>query len=52
MIEGVLGAIASLGSAAAQNVFLSIGEQAVKRFKESRDWKKLVVESGQFFYSR
>lgn len=49
MIEGVLGAIASLGSAAAQNVFLSIGEQAVKRFKESRDWKKLVVESGQFF---
>ena len=49
MIEGVLGVIASLGSAAAQNVFLSIGEQAVKKFKKSRDWKKLVVESGDFF---
>ena len=49
MIEGVLGVIASLGSAAAQNVFLSIGEQAVKKFKKSRYWKKLVVESGDFF---
>lgn len=49
MIEAVLGVIASLGSSAAQNVFLSVGEQALKKFKESQDWKKLIVESGEFF---
>ncbi len=43
MIEGALGAIACWG-VLAQNVFLSIGER-YKKFKESRDWKKLVVES-------
>ena len=37
MIEAVLGVIASLGSSAAQNVFLSVGEQALKKFKESQD---------------
>ena len=49
MIEAVSGVVASLGSAAAQNVLFSIGEQAIKKFKDSKDWKKLVVESGEFF---
>lgn len=49
MIEAVLGVVASLGSATAQNVLFSVGEQAIKKFKDSQDWKKLVVESGEFF---
>lgn len=49
MLELLLGAIASLGTAEAQNVLTSAGESAVKNFKESHTWKKLIVGTGEFF---
>lgn len=49
MLELLLDAIAALGSVEAQNVLTSAGESAVKNYKESRAWKKLIVGTGEFF---
>ena len=43
MIELLLDAIVSLGSTEVQNVLTSVGESAVKKFRESQAWKKLIV---------
>ena len=44
MLELLLDAIVSLGIAGAQDVLTLAGESAVKKFKESHEWKKLIVE--------
>ncbi len=49
MIELLLNAIVSLGSTEVQNVLTSVGESAVKKFRESQAWKKLIVGTGEFF---
>ncbi|MDU1028769.1 MAG: hypothetical protein E7A50_04675 [Clostridiales bacterium] len=49
MLELLLGAIASLGIAGAQDVLTSAGESAVKNLKESHAWKKVIVGTGEFF---
>ena len=49
MIELLLDAIVSLGSNGMQNVLTSVGESAVKKFRESQAWKKLIVGTGEFF---
>lgn len=49
MIELLLDAIVSLGSTEVQNVLTSVGESAVKKFRESQAWKKLIVGTGEFF---
>lgn len=49
MIELLLDAIVSLGSTEVQNVLTSVGESAVKKFRESHAWKKLIVGTGEFF---
>ena len=49
MLEMLLGAITALGTAGAQNVLTSAGESAVKHFKDSHAWKKLIVGTGDFF---
>ena len=49
MLELLLDAIASLGIAGVQDVLILAGESAVKKFKGSHEWKKLIVETGEFF---
>lgn len=49
MLELLLAAIASLGTAEAQNVLTSAGENVVKKYRESHTWKKLIVGTGEFF---
>ena len=49
MIELLLDAIVTLGSAEAQNILTLAGESAVKKFRESQAWKKLIVGTGKFF---
>ena len=49
MLELLLGAITSLGTAGAQDVLTLAGESAVKKIKESHEWKKLIVGTGEFF---
>lgn len=49
MFELLLGAIASLGTAEAQNILTSAGENALKNYKEAHAWKKLIVGTGDFF---
>lgn len=49
MIELLLDAIVSLGPNEMQNVLTSVGESAVKKFRESQAWKKLIVGTGEFF---
>lgn len=49
MVELLLDAIVSLGSNEMQNVLTSVGESAVKKFRESQAWKKLIVGTGEFF---
>ncbi len=51
MIELLLDAIVSLGSTEVQNVLTSVGESAVKKFRESQAWKKLIVGTGEFLSS-
>lgn len=49
MLELLLDAIASLGIAGVQDVLTLAGERTVKKFKESHEWKKLIVGTGEFF---
>ena len=49
MIELLLDAIVALGSNEMQNVLTSVGESAVKKFRELQAWKKLIVGTGEFF---
>ena len=49
MIEQLFAAIVSLGSSGAQNLLTSVGENVGKKFKESYVWKKLLVDTGEFF---
>ena len=49
MIEQLFTAIVSLGSSGAQNLLTSVGESVGKKFKESYAWKKLLVDTGEFF---
>lgn len=49
MIEQLFAAIVSLGSSGAQNLLTSVGENVGKKFKESYAWKKLLVDTGEFF---
>lgn len=49
MLEQLFTAIVSLGSSGAQNLLISAGESVGKKFKESYTWKKLLVDTGEFF---
>ena len=49
MMELLLDAIVSLGPAEVQNVLTLAGESAVKKFRKSQAWKKLIVDTGEFF---
>ena len=49
MMELLLDAMASLGFNEMQNVLISVGESAVKKFRGSQAWKKLIVGTGEFF---
>lgn len=49
MLEQLFAAIVSLGTSGAQNLLTSAGESAGKKFKESYMWKKLLVDTGEFF---
>ena len=49
MLELLLGSIELLGFAGAQDVLTLAGESAVKKFKESHKWKKLIVGTSEFF---
>lgn len=49
MIEQLFAAIVSLGTSEAQNLLISAGECVGKKFKESYMWKKLLVDTGDFF---
>ena len=49
MLEQLCAAIVSLGSSEAQNLLTSVGENVGKKFKESYVWKKLLVDTGEFF---
>lgn len=49
MMEVLLNAIASLGAAEAQNVLTAAGASAVKNYKDSCTWKKVIVGAGEFF---
>lgn len=49
MLEQLFTAIVSLGSSGAQNLLISAGESVGKKFKDSYTWKKLLVDTGEFF---
>ena len=49
MIDQLFSTIAALGSAGAQSVLALAGERAIKSFKDSFSWKKLLVDAGDFF---
>ena len=49
MLEQLFAAIVSLGTSGAQNLLTSAGESVGKKFKESYMWKKLLVDTGEFF---
>lgn len=49
MLEQLFAAIVSLGTSGAQTLLTSAGENVGKKFKESYMWKKLLVDTGEFF---
>ena len=49
MLDLLLDAIASLGIAGAQDVLTLAGESALKKFKKSHEWKKLIIGTSEFF---
>lgn len=48
MLE-LLKAISDLGSAEAENLLVSAGESALKNIKSAHEWKKILVDTGEFF---
>lgn len=48
MLE-LLKEISDLGSAEAENLLVSAGESALKNIKSAREWKKILVDTGEFF---
>ncbi len=48
MIE-LLKDIANLGSAEAENLLVSAGESTLKNLKSAHDWKRILVDTGEFF---
>lgn len=49
MLEVLLSALASLGVSEVQNTLSSAGESVVKKMKESHSWKRLIVDTGEFY---
>lgn len=48
MLE-LLKGISNLGSAEAENLLISAGESTLKNIKSAHDWKKILVDTGEFF---
>ena len=49
MIELLLDDIASLGADETKKLLISVGESALKKYKDSHTWKKVIVGTGEFF---
>ena len=49
MLELLLDAIASLGIAGAQDVLILAWKSALKKFKKSHEWKKLIIGTSEFY---
>ena len=41
--------ISNLGSAEAENLLVSAGESTLKKMKSAHEWKKILVDTGEFF---
>lgn len=41
--------ISDLGSAETENLLVAAGESALKNMKSTHDWKKILVDTGEFF---
>ncbi|MCM1045566.1 MAG: hypothetical protein NC417_08650 [Candidatus Gastranaerophilales bacterium] len=48
MLE-LLKGISNLGTAEAENLLVSAGESILKNLKSAHDWKKILVDTGEFF---
>lgn len=48
MLE-LLNSIVKLGSTEAENLLASAGESTLKNIKSAHDWKKILVDTGEFF---
>lgn len=48
MLE-LLKEISKLGSAEAENLLVSAGESTLKNIKSAHEWKKMLVDTGEFF---
>lgn len=49
ILEILLGHITKLGIDGIKEILISVGESTLKKNKELHDWKKLIVETGEFF---
>lgn len=49
MLETVLKSIADLSSTEAENLLVSAGESILKSTKNAHEWKKILVDTGEFF---
>lgn len=45
----LLKGISNLGSAEAENLLISAGKSTLKNIKSAHDWKKILVDTGEFF---
>jgi hypothetical protein len=48
MIE-LLKAISNLGSAETENLLVTAGESTLKNIKSAHEWRKILVDTGEFF---
>lgn len=51
MLE-LLKKISNLGSAEAENLLVSAGQSVFKDMKSAHDWKKILVDTGEFFIGK
>lgn len=49
MMLELLKEISKLGSAEAENLLVSAGESTLKNIKSAHEWKKMLVDTGEFF---
>lgn len=49
MMLELLKEISKLGSAEAENLLVSAGESTLKNIKSAHEWKKILVDTGEFF---
>lgn len=46
---GLLNVISNLGSAETENLLVSAGESTLKNIKNAHEWRKILVDTGEFF---